>query len=82
MQTAGCSVSSGSSNEGDLHLAAVRQRFRDRAFPCCRFRHANRDVFRWSDAVLSRRCSQLQRHVPEGCQERERLRQVYDHAPR
>ena len=38
--------------------------------------------FRGAVAVLPRRCSQFHRHVPEGRQKRERLRQVYDHAPR
>ena len=55
-------VSAAGCDEIDWHLAAAQQRFRDRAFPCCGFRHANRDVFRWNDAVLPRRCSQFQRH--------------------
>jgi hypothetical protein len=80
MRTAGSSLWSASSSKPGLHLASVRRQFQVRAFPCCWFRQTNWEVLWWSDAVLPRYCSQLQSHVPEGLQKRERLRQVYDHA--
>jgi len=63
MHTAGCSLASGSSNEPGLHLAAAQHRFRDRAFPCCRFHQANLDIFAWCGC----RPTQAMLPVPTPC---------------